>query len=136
MDLRNSMSLAAIVMGTIHLKIRPEWIFNLYMTSVLLEKGNVTVYTKAETAKMLKEFGRCVSRVETDRQRRTLHILSTISAAGRLTSAVVVIFDSKFPEPQLLPVRRKRQEITHISCRSQKTCGCGWGQRTALARNT
>ena len=79
------------------------------MTSVLLEKGNVTVYTKAETAKMLKEFGRCVSRVESETQRRTLHILSTISAAGRLTCIVIVIFDSKFTEPQLLPVRRKWQ---------------------------
>jgi hypothetical protein len=94
MDIRNQLSLCAVG-GAFLEDSLAELTFNTDMTSIYLEDKVERVYLAKGSAAKLKEENKSASATTDSTQKRTVNMLSTVSAAGNLLCTVVCIKDTE-----------------------------------------
>lgn len=94
MDIRNAMACASVsggILGKAQDGFYPELLLNTDMTTVLLETEVEPALTRPESAGKLKKERKGVSVTKDETQKRSIGLLVTTSAAGRLVCVIAVI---------------------------------------------
>ena len=96
MDIRNAMSMAAVVGAVLGEKddsFRPETLLNTHVTSAVLEDEEQTVLLGEGSRKKLAKERKSASRTGTSQKSRGVSLMSTTSAAGVSVCQIAIIKD-------------------------------------------
>jgi hypothetical protein len=108
MDLRNQLTLAAL-MGAIQHKdgetFRPETLLNTDNTTIQLEEAQEKALLAEGSAAKLKGLRKSASITKEAKKKRSLGVLVTTGATGRLVSTIAVIKDRRLKETSIHKAR-------------------------------